>query len=76
MESYDCAEDEEVIECSDSDGDCISDDDDENSSESSREQSGDSDLDGVPDDEDQCPGEDDRRDEDYSGTPDCLEDFF
>ena len=36
----------------------------------------DADTDGVPDHEDQCPGEDDTIDNNYSGTPDCLEDFM
>ena len=74
MESYDCAEDEEVVECSDSDGDCISDEDDE-SSENSRESFPDADGDTIPDHEDPCPSIP-YADENFSGIDDCLEDYF
>jgi hypothetical protein len=75
MESYDCAEDEDVVQCSDSDGDCISDEDD-TSEENDRESFPDADDDGVPDHEDQCDGQDDTIDFDGSGIPDCLEDYY
>lgn len=77
MESFDCAEDDVVVECSDSDGDCISDDDDSDDG-NDRENGGDSDFDGVPDEEEHpdCIGEDNREDSDSDGIPDCEEDEF
>ena len=43
MESFDCAEDDVVVECNDSDGDCISDDEDANDG-NDRENGGDQTL--------------------------------
>ena len=78
MESFDCADDTVVVECNDSDGDCISDEDDSNPDEDERQKSGDSDRDGVFDEEEDpnCIGFDDRLDSDGDGVPDCAEDEF
>jgi len=76
METIDCAPDEDVVECLDSDEDCISDEDDTDP-ESSRESNVvDSDGDTVPDLWDQCPDGDDREDSDFDGTPDHCDDDF
>ena len=78
MESFDCADDTVVVECNDSDRDCISDVDDSDPDNDDRQNSGDSDRDFVQDeDEDpRCIGFDDRLDSDDDGTPDCAEDEF
>jgi hypothetical protein len=77
MESFDCAEDEVVVECTDSDGDCISDYEDADDG-NDRETGGDSDFDGVPDEDEHpnCIGEDNREDSDFDGIPDCEDDDF
>ena len=77
MESFDCAEDDVVVECNDSDGDCISDDEDADDG-NDRENGGDSDFDGVPDEDEHpnCIGQDNREDSDFDGIPDCEDDDF
>ncbi|MDT1987367.1 MAG: hypothetical protein RMX66_10975, partial [Planktomarina sp.] len=75
METIDCAPAEDVIDCEDSDGDCISDVDDDDG-ESSREDEMDSDGDGVPDLYDICPGGDDNIDTDDDGIPEYCDDDF
>jgi hypothetical protein len=75
METIDCAPAEDVIDCEDSDGDCISDVDDDDS-ESSREDEFDSDGDGIPDHRDICPGGDDNIDTDDDGIPEYCDDDF
>ena len=75
METLDCASNEPIVECQDSDGDCISDVDDEDS-ESSRDRLQDSDGDGFPDLEDVCPGGDDNIDTDGDGIPEYCDDDF
>ena len=73
METFDCASNETVVECNDTDGDCISDENDTNE-ESDRENIGDSDFDGTPDDEDDYPECDNRFDSDRDGIPDDCDD--
>ena len=73
METFDCAPDEEPVQCDDADGDCIS-DEDESGDENARENIGDSDFDGVNDDEDEYPDCDNRIDSDRDGIPDDCED--
>ena len=77
MESFDCAEDDVVVECNDSDGDCISDDEDTDDG-NDRENGGDSDFDGVLDEDEHpnCIGQDNRVDSDFDGIPDCEDDDF
>lgn len=77
MESFDCAEDEVVVECTDNDGDCISDDEDTEDG-NDRETGGDSDFDGVPDEDEHpnCIGQDNREDSDFDGIPNCEDDDF
>jgi hypothetical protein len=75
METLDCAPNEPLVDCQDSDGDCISDEDDEDS-ENSRDELQDSDGDGVPDLEDVCPNGDDNIDTDGDGIPEYCDDDF
>ena len=75
METLDCAPNEPLVDCQDSDGDCISDEDDEDS-ENSRDELQDSDGDGVPDLEDVCPNGDDNIDTDDDGIPEYCDDDF
>ena len=77
MESFDCAEDDVVVECNDSDGDCIPDDEDPDEG-NDRENGGDSDFDGIPDEDEHpnCIGQDNREDSDFDGIPDCEDDDF
>ncbi len=76
IQSYDCADDTTPVECEDSDGDCISDSDDESPDESSRETGDDSDNDKIVDTEDNCPYEynPDQSDDDGDGEGDACED--
>jgi hypothetical protein len=73
METFDCAPDEEPVQCDDADGDCVS-DEDESGDGNARENIGDSDFDGVNDDEDEYPDCDNRIDSDRDGIPDDCED--
>ena len=76
MQSYDCADDTTPVECEDSDGDCISDSDDESPDESSRETGDDSDNDKIVDTEDNCPYDynPDQSDDDGDGEGNACED--
>jgi len=76
MEVYDCAEDETVVVCSDSDGDCIADEFDDSEGSNDSESSVDTDWDGVPNDEDQCEGHPDYEDINKDGTPDGCDDDY
>jgi hypothetical protein len=76
MEVYDCAEDETVVVCSDSDGDCIADEFDDSEGSNDSESSVDTDWDGVPNDEDQCEGHPDYEDINKNGTPDGCDDDY
>ena len=74
METFDCSDDREQVECNDADQDCISDGDDANPGYDDRQDSRDSDGDGVLNEDDICEGGDDRIDSDGDGTPDECDD--
>ena len=76
MEVYDCAEDETVIVCSDSDGDCIADEFDDSEGSNDSESLVDTDWDGVPNDEDQCEGHPDYEDINKNLIPDGCDDDY